>query len=96
MQRDVKAMGDSASTHLSDLARPIYAMLSSGIPWNMPRVSCIFHIHTPLGESEYEENTSSMFAESHEKVLHNYFIPCLYLLKTPGFPTTSETLQNRF
>ena len=25
-----------------------YAMLSSGIPWNMPRVTCIFRIHTSL------------------------------------------------
>ena len=25
-----------------------YAMLSSGIPWNMPRITCIFHIHTGL------------------------------------------------
>ena len=25
-----------------------YAMLSSGIPWNMPRVTCVFRIHTNL------------------------------------------------
>ena len=25
-----------------------YAMLSRGIPWNMPRVTCIFRIHTSL------------------------------------------------
>ena len=25
-----------------------YAMLSSGITWNMPRVTCIFRIHTSL------------------------------------------------
>ena len=23
-----------------------YAMLSSGVPWNIPRVTCIFFVHT--------------------------------------------------
>ena len=37
-----------------------FAMLSSGIACNMPRVTCIFRIHTslPLGECVYEENAS--------------------------------------
>ena len=25
-----------------------YAMLSSGLPWNMPRVTCVFRINTSL------------------------------------------------
>ena len=36
-----------------------YAMLSSGIPWNIRRVICIFwYTHVPLGECLYQENTS--------------------------------------
>ena len=33
-----------------------YAMLSSGIPWNMPRDNCIFrpYTHEPLGETYIE------------------------------------------
>ena len=37
-----------------NLTQPIptsYAMLSSGIPWNIPRVACIFRIHTSLIKS---------------------------------------------
>ena len=35
-----------------------YATLSSGISWNIPRVTCIFWCtHEPLGECEYQENT---------------------------------------
>ena len=30
------------------LVNTSYAMLSSGVPWNMPRVTCIFLIHTSL------------------------------------------------
>ena len=30
-------------------------MLSSGIPWNMPRVTCIFRIHTSLLASVYKK-----------------------------------------
>ena len=28
-------------------------MLSSGIPWNMPRITCIFRIHTSLYAYQY-------------------------------------------
>ena len=35
-----------------------YAMLSSGIPWNMPRHLYFPYTHEPLGECVYEENTS--------------------------------------
>ena len=41
-----------------------YAMLSSGIPWNMLRVTCIFRIHTSLQASVYTKKiqvTSGMF-----------------------------------
>ena len=42
-----------------------YAMLSSGIPWNMPRVTCIFRIHTSLFEpsvfAKKIQVTSGMF-----------------------------------
>ena len=55
-------------------------MLSSGIPWNIPRGNCIFwYTHEPLGESVYQENTSDEWDIPrlyHENVLHNYFIPC--------------------
>ena len=39
-------------------------MLSSGIPWNMPRVTCFFRIHTSLLASVYTKKmqvTSGMF-----------------------------------
>ena len=36
-----------------------YAMLSSGMLWNMPRKHLYFlYTHEPLGESVYEKNTS--------------------------------------
>ena len=36
-----------------------YAMLSSGILWSMPRVTCIFRMtQEPLGECVYKENAS--------------------------------------
>ena len=42
-----------------DVINTSYAMLSRGIPWNMPRVTCIFCMtHNSLGEWVYEENTS--------------------------------------
>ena len=57
-----------------------YATLSSGMPWNIPRVPCIFWFsQEPLGECVYQENTSDEWGIPwlyHEKVLHNYFIPC--------------------
>ena len=42
---------DGSSVHLREGYLNIYtsyAMLSSGIPWNMSRVTCIFRIHTSL------------------------------------------------
>ena len=42
---------DGSSVHLREGYINIYtsyAMLSSGIPWNMSRVTCIFRIHTSL------------------------------------------------
>ena len=47
------------------------------------------YTHEPLlvGECVYQENTSDMWHSStvsHEKALHNYFIPCLNLRKTYG------------
>ena len=48
----------------------------------------------PLGECVYEEIqvTTGMF---HEKALHNYFIPCLNLLKNYGnFGKSSEISAN--
>ena len=51
------------------------------------------YTHEPLGECVYEENTSSTV--SHEKALHNYFIPCLNLRKTYGnFGKSSEISAN--
>ena len=41
-----------------------YAMLSRGIPYNMPRVTCIFRIHTSLQAIAYTKKiqvTSGMF-----------------------------------
>lgn len=38
-----------------------YTKLSCDIPWNIPLATCIFlaySAHEPLGEYEYEENTS--------------------------------------
>ena len=32
-----------------------YAMLSGGIPWNMPRVTCIFRIHMPKSSENLRE-----------------------------------------
>ena len=57
-----------------------YATFSSDIPWNIPRVTCIFWFtHEPLGECVYQENTGDEWDIPrlyHEKGLHNYFIPC--------------------
>ena len=56
------------------------APLSRDIPWNITLVTCIFwYAHEPLGESEYQENTSDEWDIPqlyHEKGLYNYFIPC--------------------
>ena len=42
------------SYHISyHIIHTSYAMLSSEIPWNMPRVTCIFRIHTSLQASVY-------------------------------------------
>ena len=60
-----------------------YAMLLSGIPWNIPRVTCIFqYTHEPLGEYVSQENTTDkqdIPRLYHKKGLHNYryFMPCL-------------------
>ena len=71
-------------------------MLSSGIPWNNSRVICV----------NYKWQVAYSIV-SHEKALHNYFIPSLNLRKTyrnfgkgleisAEFPKTSGTLQTRF
>ena len=41
---------DGSSVHLRGYINiyTSYAMLLSGIPWNMSRVTCIFRIHTSL------------------------------------------------
>ena len=56
------------------------------------------YTHEPLGECVYKENTSDTWhvsTVSHEKALHNYFIPCLNLWKTYGnFGKSSETSVN--
>ena len=42
-----------------DVLYTSYTMVSSGILWNIPRVTCIFqYTHEPLGECVYKENTS--------------------------------------
>ena len=59
---------------------PSYVTLSSGVPWNNPRITCI---NEPLGESVYQENTSDEWniprlhysKALHDHGLHNYFIP---------------------
>ena len=83
-------------------------MLSSGIPWNMPRVTCIFRVHTSLlGSCVYKENTSDNWhvprTVSNEKALHNYFIPCLNLTeilararKSPRFSKNFGNASNPF
>ena len=73
-----------------------YAMLSSGIPWNMPRVTCIFRIHTSLWckRRKYKWQVACSMI-SHEEALHNFFIPCLNLRKTYGnFRKSSEISGN--
>ena len=75
-----------------------YAMLSSGIPWNMPRVTCIFRIFRAFRRVCIQRKYKSQVAcstVSHEKALHNYFIPCLNLRKTYGnFGKSSENSAN--
>ena len=62
-------------------------MLSSGIPWNIPRVTCIFRMCIRR-KYKWQAACSTV---SHEKALHNYFIPCLNLWKTYGnFGKSSE------
>ena len=79
-----------------------YAMLSSGIPWNMPRITCIFHIHTGLQAGvcirrKYKRQVAYSMV-SLEKALHNYFN---YPMPKSSenlreFPKTSKTLQTRY
>lgn len=41
-----------------------YTKLSCDIPWNIPLATCVFlaySTHEPLGEYEYEENTTERF-----------------------------------
>ena len=57
-----------------------YAALSSGISWNIPRITCTFwYVYEPLGECVYQENTSDEWGIPrlyHEKGSYNYLIPC--------------------
>ena len=59
-----------------------YATLLSGVPWNIPRATCIFWCtHKPLGECVHQENTNDEWDIPrlyHENGLHNYFkhVPC--------------------
>ena len=77
-------------------------MLLSWIPWNMPRVTCIFRIHTSLynvGECVYEENTSDKWHvpryPMRKHCIKFYFIPCLNHRKTYGnFGKSSEISMN--
>ena len=46
-----------------------YTTLSSGVPWIIPRVTCICSVYK-AGQVGY----SMVY---HKKVLHNYFMPCL-------------------
>ena len=70
------------STNIAPTVKPLstYAMLLSGITWNIPRVTCIvWYTHEPLGECVYQENTSDKWDIPrlfHNKGLHNYFMPC--------------------
>ena len=61
-------------------------MPSNGIPWNMPCVTCI--------RSKYKWQVAYSIV-SHEKALHNYFIPWLNLPKIYGnFGKGSEISAN--
>ena len=60
------------STTFVRQVRTNYATLPSGIPWNIPRVTCI------KGECVYQENTSDEWDIPqlyHEKGLYNCFVP---------------------
>ena len=46
-------IGRLVAPHLVRCLNTSYAVLSSGIPWNMPRVTCIFRVHTSLQASVY-------------------------------------------
>ena len=58
-----------------------YAMLLSRIPWNMPCVTCILRRVCIRRKYKWQVACSMV---SHEKALHNYFIPCLNLRNTYG------------
>ena len=53
---------DKVRVHMNVVPRSTsYARLSRGIPWNIPRVTCIFwYTHEPLGECVHQENTSTL------------------------------------
>ena len=52
-------------------------MISIGILWNMPGISCICRTHEPKASvySKKIQMTSGMFYSVPKKALHNYFIP---------------------
>ena len=64
------------------------AMLSSGIPWNMPRLTCIFCIRTSLQASLYTKKIQEIMPKS-SKTYGNFW-------KSSELPKTSEMLRNRF
>ena len=60
--------------HKSVTVYSSYAMVTSGIPWNMPCITCIFHIHMSLWASVYTKKiqvTNGISNISDEKALHN-------------------------
>ena len=57
-----------------------YALLSSGVPWNVSRVTCIFSLKARAfslvcipTNYKWQLKFSIVY---HERALHNYFIPC--------------------
>ena len=77
---------------LTHLLHTSYAMLSSGLPWNMRRVTCIFRIRRVCIRRKYKWQVAYSTV-SHEKALYNYFIPCLNLRKIYG---NFRKLRKRF
>ena len=74
-------------------------MLSSGIPWNMPRITCI-SVYIPVLRRmcirRKKKRHVACSTVSHEKALHNYFIPCLNLQKSYGNFRKSSAISRNF
>ena len=72
-------------------------MLSSGIPWNMPQVTCIFRIHSDKWHvPRYATRTHCITTLSHGYIFGKFTENFGKVRRSPGFPKLQKSFIEEF